>query len=372
MKEWHMKSSTRLGLVLSAVLVMGFVLASCDSTANGGGGDDTTPPGDVSSLSCTAGDAEFSLTWTDPSDADLDHIEITWSPDGSSPQTVDVGTETLTATGLTNGTEYTFTVCAVDAAGNKSGGVTDQAIPTAPGTLAVALTNASAENGVLLHAYVYPEGVQDFGANRLLALNIQAIQDGQVSFVLKEHDGNWGFTSADWIGSAGGTYELLLFVDTDGDEGASSGEKANGYPSTITIHGDTTLDLDYENDLTAYDPENGTLTVSVSGLTSSDGDYLTVVVTEVDGDTSGIDETTAEIVNGAASLVVKDQVNPSEDWIGAGGSWHDVYILIDENGDGNGDNGELAVDGLEAQIIVIDSDTVLEYTADDFSEVTGL
>jgi chitodextrinase len=68
------------------------------------------------------------LTWTDPEDADFDHVEITWTPGGGSG-TVLKGAGTKTVTGLTNNTLYTFTVKAADNAGNKSAGVTGTATP---------------------------------------------------------------------------------------------------------------------------------------------------------------------------------------------------------------------------------------------------
>jgi predicted phage tail protein len=98
-------------------------------TANG------TPPGAVGSLTGTPGSGEVSLFWTDPTDADLDHIEITFSPAAAGliqPITVAKGTGTRIVTGLTNGTAYTFTVKAVDAAGNKSSGEDISKTPLAP------------------------------------------------------------------------------------------------------------------------------------------------------------------------------------------------------------------------------------------------
>ncbi|MDR2739955.1 MAG: hypothetical protein LBB68_09030, partial [Treponema sp.] len=64
---------------------------------------DKTAPAKVSGLTGTAGDGQVVLTWTDPTDTDLDHIEITWEPGGGSAS-VPRGTGTYTAAGLTNGT----------------------------------------------------------------------------------------------------------------------------------------------------------------------------------------------------------------------------------------------------------------------------
>jgi chitodextrinase len=104
---------------------------------------DGTAPSEVSSLSATAGDTEISLSWDDPSESDLDHIKITWSPeDGESqPKTVSAGTESATLTGLNNGTEYTFIVKTIDGAGNTSAGITTNA--TADGTPPGEVSNIS-------------------------------------------------------------------------------------------------------------------------------------------------------------------------------------------------------------------------------------
>jgi hypothetical protein len=93
---------------------------------------DTAPPADVTGLSAAGGNEKAVLNWTDPADADLDHVEITWTNGGTTPQTVAKGTQTYTATGLTNDTGYTFTVKAVDTAGNKSAGQTAVATPVEP------------------------------------------------------------------------------------------------------------------------------------------------------------------------------------------------------------------------------------------------
>jgi formylglycine-generating enzyme required for sulfatase activity len=97
---------------------------------------DTTAPAGVTGLSGEPGpgDGEVTLSWTDPADADLDHIEITWDHGGTSPVGVTKGTGTKTITGLTAGTDYTFTVKALDTAGLDSGGATASAYPFVPVT----------------------------------------------------------------------------------------------------------------------------------------------------------------------------------------------------------------------------------------------
>jgi hypothetical protein len=75
---------------------------------------DTTPPANVTSLSATAGNEAVTLTCTNPNDSDLAFIEITWTSGGTTPETVFKGAQTYIASSLAGGTEYTFTVKAVD------------------------------------------------------------------------------------------------------------------------------------------------------------------------------------------------------------------------------------------------------------------
>ncbi|MDR1251533.1 MAG: fibronectin type III domain-containing protein [Treponema sp.] len=82
---------------------------------------DTTPPGPVTSLGRLFGDERVVLTWTDPGDADLDYIQIDY---GMAAQQTGKGNGTYTWNNLTNGTAYTFTVKAIDLAGNRSAPVT--------------------------------------------------------------------------------------------------------------------------------------------------------------------------------------------------------------------------------------------------------
>jgi uncharacterized repeat protein (TIGR02543 family) len=87
---------------------------------------DTTPPAEVTGLRANIDDEAVTLAWTDPMDADLDRLEITWT--GGSASTAKSAVynraNSETITGLTNGTAYTFTVKTVDTSGNESQGET--------------------------------------------------------------------------------------------------------------------------------------------------------------------------------------------------------------------------------------------------------
>jgi hypothetical protein len=115
------------------------------------------PPADVSGLGGTAGNGQVALNWTDPTDTDLDHIEITWTPDGITPVSVTKGTQIKTITGLTNGISYIFTIKAVDAVGNKSAGISSTGLkPLAPtGVITVDFTGLPQDDNITL------AGVQD-------------------------------------------------------------------------------------------------------------------------------------------------------------------------------------------------------------------
>jgi hypothetical protein len=88
---------------------------------------DYTPPGPVTGLQGIPGDGSVVLTWTDPGDADLSYIEFYHGT--SSPQSTGKGNQTYTWNYLTNGASYTFTVQAVDLAGNRSAAVTVGPVP---------------------------------------------------------------------------------------------------------------------------------------------------------------------------------------------------------------------------------------------------
>ena len=84
----------------------------------------TAPPAAPTDLAATAGDAQVTLSWSDPGDDSITRYEVrqkagaldwgAWTEIGSS----DENTTSHTVTGLTNGTAYTFEVRAVNATGD--------------------------------------------------------------------------------------------------------------------------------------------------------------------------------------------------------------------------------------------------------------
>ena len=101
---------------------------------------DEVAPAKVTNLVATAKDSRVLLTWTDATDSDIYGYEVSYS--GTAPinrvvlpalnaasMMAPQGSGGCYVSGLTNGTEYTFTVRSVDTSGNKSEGVTARATP---------------------------------------------------------------------------------------------------------------------------------------------------------------------------------------------------------------------------------------------------
>ena len=120
---------------------------------------DETAPANVTELTAQAKDSRILLTWQDAADSDIYGYEVSYS--GTKPinravlPALDITCMMVPPkaggtyiNGLTNGTEYTFTVKTVDTSGNKSEGVTVTGTPVAGETLKIALTAAvPQENG---------------------------------------------------------------------------------------------------------------------------------------------------------------------------------------------------------------------------------
>jgi sugar lactone lactonase YvrE len=110
----------------------------------------TPAPGEVSGLKGqTFEGGQVELTWADPADAGLDRIEISWTSGGVGGGPVTVGkssngnrANSKIIENLANGTAYTFTLKAVDKAGNKSAGkiIKSVSLKKASLTLAVGTT----------------------------------------------------------------------------------------------------------------------------------------------------------------------------------------------------------------------------------------
>ena len=100
---------------------------------------DNDPPGAVDNLEATPGDGVVDLDWVNPGDPDLDQIRVFYQAGSTAPgygggTEVDLGSATpeqAHVAGLTNGTLYSFSVYAVDRAGNHSDPASVSSTPNA-------------------------------------------------------------------------------------------------------------------------------------------------------------------------------------------------------------------------------------------------
>ncbi len=127
-------------------------VTNADDDSDSGGGDpssDAEPLPKVSLSGVSATDVEIILTWTDPTEAHFDHVEITM--DGSETDLIQAGIETFTKSGLSSSTTYSFTIRNAD----DSGGFSD------PITTKVKTNSTSASM-----TYLLIETVEDLNAVR--------------------------------------------------------------------------------------------------------------------------------------------------------------------------------------------------------------
>ena len=110
---------------------------------------DTTAPADVTELVAAAKNSSVVLIWKDAADEDIFGYIVSWKAESTGRALVALEQDSLIAakgqqgcvvSGLKNGTKYTFTVKAMDASGNTSGGVIVKATPKAGETLKISLS----------------------------------------------------------------------------------------------------------------------------------------------------------------------------------------------------------------------------------------
>ena len=149
----------KIGIVAAVAAVAVIMITGCKNTVEEDKKADESAPAAVTNLTATAKDSRVLLTWTDASDSDIYGYEVSYS--GSAPinraalpalndksMMVAQGAGGCYVSGLTNGTEYTFTVRTMDTSGNKSGDVTVKATPVAvsansPMTIALSVPDAA-------------------------------------------------------------------------------------------------------------------------------------------------------------------------------------------------------------------------------------
>ena len=97
---------------------------------------------------------EVTITWTDPTNPNLDHLEVNYGPGGARPVPVAKGVQNHTFTGLSNTTDYEFTVMAVTRDGNRHAlAMSNAVVPNFP------VLRGRPVNGQLSLAWTDPTGI---------------------------------------------------------------------------------------------------------------------------------------------------------------------------------------------------------------------
>lgn len=232
--------------LVAAILATSFVLAffGCKPEAETAGTTDTNAPAEVTNLNSTAQDSAVLLTWADPSDEDLFGIEITYAAEDSSSSRAAIsamekesvfispGTQKAVISSLENGTEYTFTLKAMDISGNKSEGVKTSSVKpvsvdaseplkitleATPNNAANGKTNTSVTvNATVTTASAVKNVVYKKDGSRIAA-ELLADEDAAKAEVSESDSKKWTFTIAAKDETSNGTYTVAA-IDEAGRE----------------------------------------------------------------------------------------------------------------------------------------------------------
>lgn len=223
---------------------------------------DTTPPAQVSDLVAVASDEVVVLTWTEPTDPDLDLIEVTTSPGAGVTLSQAAGANGMTVSGMTNGTEYTFSVVTVDETGNKSLAAIISAVPNTPFVVVnpdqddynpAGGTFSTDGNGHLIISVTFNRAVDlnSFKSAQTIYFEGDAKSEGTVSFSNENKTVTFTTTDevADFATFSGNVYfDFLLIGDDAGDgvitdsngmvlDGDEDGESGGDYVLDLYIIG---------------------------------------------------------------------------------------------------------------------------------------
>ncbi len=289
-----------IGLTNDVVYTFGLRTVSAQGARSLGAGITGTPavtsdvmaPAAVAALAAVPGDREIALSWIDPADADLNHIEITHDQaGGSTPIVIDVGVQSAVLSGLVNDTAYTFTVVAVDHAGNASGAATDTATPFVlldtmppadvtglegtPGSGQVALTWVDPTDPDLNHIEITHTGASG-GTPIIIAAGVQ---------------------TATVSGLAGGVPVIFTVRTVDDSSNASTGAKITRAP--------TAPDTSPPAEVTGLDGIAGSGQVTLTWVDPADADLNHIEITH----TSSGGTTPIIIAEGVQIAVVNGLAN---------------------------------------------------------------
>ena len=264
---------------------------------------DETAPAAVTNLAASAKDRRVLLTWTDAADSDVYGYEVSYS--GTAPinrvvlpalnstsMMVAQGAGGCYVSGLTNGTEYTFTVKTVDTSGNRSEGVSAKATPKASAPMTIALsvppaaTNTSLDVSVVVTTDAEIKKVVYKKEGSLIAKTL--LSDTGAHDVTESVKTNGKFTITATSESEGnGTY-MVAVLDESGREVAEQ----------INVNNfDFTQPFIVKDISQTYSSSEHTITLNWTNPNESDFDHVEISYTTNDG-TSDSPKSQAEIVTG--------------------------------------------------------------------------
>ena len=359
----------KLKTVVAAMLtVLAAVVIASGCKPNVTAGSDSTAPAEVTNLQAVAGDGKISLSWTNPGDADLYQVEITASSAaGSLASPVYLSAEkgktmSYSATGLTNGTAYTFTVKTIDKSRNKSTGVsTEKAITPSgsgdtaapgkvtnvvvlPGSGKISLSWKNPGDADLNQVHIHVAKKADGTTIRSVYVDVKAGQDGDmivdglatdteyivtVTAIDKSGNKSAGETQSVKTKSAGSVMELALTQNPKGKTKDSV---------TITVTASNAIEkAKWEKGVHTADEifASGTPITGNSFAVSENGTYSVVVVDaegrrevetirieNIDKDPpAAVANLTASYSSSNTKITVNWQNPPDSDFVGLTLSW---------------------------------------------------
>jgi len=272
---------------------------------------DTTAPQEVTDLTAEAGNAQAVLSWKNPSDSDFEGVKIT--ANGIEEKTITKDKTSETITGLTNGTEYTFTVKTYDTAGNISKGTTVKVKPIAPEV--PASTDPSTTPRIKKLSTYTPAG--------LFSYQVYTYSDSQIR--IDSYDSSDNLTGYS-ITTGTSTSQTQIQYDVNDAITGSTVSTFNSSGNTTEYvlkdsDGNTFLTLNYE-----YDSHNNTLKMtttqgSVISITDYSNEYDTAAkLTKVTVTNSGAYLTRSTYTYSENVTTINNEQYSSGTWVSSGKS----------------------------------------------------
>ncbi|MBQ7158090.1 MAG: chitobiase/beta-hexosaminidase C-terminal domain-containing protein [Treponema sp.] len=301
---------------------------------------DVVAPANVTNLAATAKDTCVLLTWTDATDNDVYGYEVSYSGNSAINRTVlpvldeksmvvAPGAGGCYVSGLTNGTEYTFTVKSVDTSGNKSAGVTVKATPVAvegnvmvinltPSTTSATKENVTVTVQIISDASVktikYATGTKPVSYFVTDGTSITADGQGAYTFTASENE-TFTVFAQDKVGRRETTGITISNIDRTAPGTVTDFKAVYNYSAkTITLSWNEPADSDYakvaitSGDAAIAMVEKGTKTYTINNV-KADGTAYTYNAVSYDAAGNSSAAVSASIFAGLFTITVNDSTN---------------------------------------------------------------